>query len=386
MSCLREHFVSSKTLSAARITFFISGIGMGAWAPLVPFARDRASLDEASLGMLLFCLGAGSMLMMPFVGRVAGRIGCRNTMLLACVGIAISLVGLSMAGSFWLLVAFLLLFGASVGTADVNMNLQGSVVERHLGKSLMSGFHGLFSVGNIFSAVVLSGLLWCGLSPTAAIGVLIVLCATMLAYFAKHMLPYAESERAEGKSKVSGLAILLGGLCFVAFLVEGSMLDWSAVFLKSFRDVPASNAAIGYAAFSTMMAVGRLTGDRVVGWLGAKRVLVLGALLAIAGMTLAVAVNDALVSVLGFVMVGAGLSNLVPIFCSRAGRQTDMPVGQALATVNAIGYAGILMGPALIGFVAHLTSLSIALVITGLLLLSVLITSKTVSYEITDQR
>ncbi|QXW42873.1 MFS transporter [Pseudomonas amygdali] len=380
MNNVEQSFFTSKTLSASRLTFFLAGAGMGAWAPLVPFAKDRAQIGEAELGLLLLCLGTGSMCMMPFVARLANRIGCRRTVYLASGFTAVGLIGLSTVASYWALLAFLFLFGAAVGTADVNMNLQGSLVERHHKKQMMSGFHGLFSVGNIVSAAAVSMMLWLGLSPVQSIAVLVICGGGVLLAYGRHMLPFAELEGAPAKAKPTRLVLLLGILCFIAFLVEGSMLDWSAVYLASSRDVKSSIAGVGYVAFSLMMAVGRLAGDWIVARLGSCAVLLCGSLLAIAGMTLAVSVENWLVSVLGFVVVGVGISNLVPIFCSKAGHQTVMPVAQALAIINAIGYLGILMGPAVIGLVAHKTSLGFSLMLTALLLLLISISAKAASY------
>ncbi|QVX16695.1 MFS transporter [Pseudomonas congelans] len=354
---------------------------MGAWAPLVPFAKERAQIGEAELGLLLLGLGTGAMCMMPFVARLANRVGCRSTVYLASAFTAVGLVGLATATSYWVLLAFLLLFGAAIATADVNMNLQGSLVERHHGKQMMSGFHGLFSVGNIFSAGTISLLLWLGLNPIQSIVILALGLGMALLYFGRYMLPFAELEGAPAKTKPTKLVLLLGALCFIAFLVEGSMLDWSAVYLTSNRDMEPSIAGIGYAAFSVTMAVGRLLGDWIVSKLGSRAVLLVGSVLAMGGMALAVGIDHWIVSVLGFVLVGLGISNLVPIFCSKAGHQTAMPVAQALAIINAIGYLGILMGPAAIGFIAHATSLSLSLLLTSASLILVLCSAKIASYK-----
>ncbi|WP_240356805.1 MFS transporter [Pseudomonas sp. 15A4] len=172
---------------------------MGAWAPLVPFAKERAQIGEAELGLLLLGLGTGAMCMMPFVARLANRVGCRSTVYLVSAFTAIGLVGLATATSYWMLLAFLLLFGAAIATADVNMNLQGSLVERHHGKQMMSGFHGLFSVGNIFSAGTISLLLWLGLNPVQSIVILALGLGAALLSFGRHMLPFAELEGAPAK-------------------------------------------------------------------------------------------------------------------------------------------------------------------------------------------
>jgi MFS family permease len=376
MSIIQDRLFSRKTLSACRLAFFLSGAGMGAWAPLVPYARERADISEGQLGLLLLCLGTGSMLMMPFVGRLAHRIGCRNTMYLASVGIAASLLALAVVPSYWQLVVALLLFGASIGTADVNMNLQGAMVEQHYNRPMMSGFHGLFSAGTIFSAALVSVSLWLGLTPVQAIGTLLLAGTLALVTVGRNMLPFATLEAKTRRSRPTGFIVLLGVLCFIAFLVEGSMLDWSAVFLNSERNMPMDIAGIGYAAFSVTMAAGRLSGDVLVARFGTRLLLVAGSAIGLAGMAAAIVLDHWLASVIGFVLVGAGIANLVPIFCSCVGRQRQMAVAQGLAIMNSIGYMGILMGPALIGFLAHVTSLSVALMAAASLLCVVLCCSK----------
>ena len=179
-------------------------------------------------------------------------------------------------------------------------------------------------------------------------------------------------------AKPTPYVLLLGVLCLIAFLVEGSMLDWSAVFLNTVRGMDISHSGIGFALFSVTMAIGRLSGDWLVPKLTERVVLLGGGCVALVGVMIAILVDNPFATLAGFVLIGAGIANLVPVYCSAAGKQGAMPVAMALSTVNAIGYLGILMGPAVIGFVAHLTTLSIALLLTGILLVFVIATSRTV--------
>jgi len=380
MNALTDDFytISRRNLVACRTAFFLPGVAMGAWAPLVPFARERAGIGDGELGILLLCLGTGSLCMMPFVAKIVSKVGCRATMITALLGAIISLMFLASVSQFSLLVVFLLIFGACLGTADVTMNLQGSIVERGLGRSMMSGFHGLFSVGNIVSALVVSGLLWCGLSPVEAVFALVALVIALLLGVGRHMLPYGEGSGGSMFAKPTPYVLLLGVLCLIAFLVEGSMLDWSAVFLNTVRGMDISHSGIGFALFSVTMAIGRLSGDWLVPKLTERVVLLGGGCVALVGVMIAILVDNPFATLAGFVLIGAGIANLVPVYCSAAGKQGAMPVAMALSTVNAIGYLGILMGPAVIGFVAHLTTLSIALLLTGILLVFVIATSRTV--------
>lgn len=372
MSSFDTSPISARNLIACRLTFLLSGAAMGAWAPLVPYVRERAGIQNAELGLLLLCLGCGSMVMMPVAGWLVSRIGCRRAIVLAGTAVALSLVFLASVSSFAALVAFLLLFGAAVGTADVTMNIQGVIVERAYGRSMMSGFHGLFSLGCILSAASLSGLLWLGASPLQAVGALLLAGIVALLYYGNSLLPYGEGGASSPLIRPSAEILLLGGLCFIAFLVEGALLDWSAVFLTTARDVDKAQAGLGYAFFSLTMATGRLCGDRIVNRLGDRSVLIAGSLLAMSGMGIAVILEHWYFALLGFVLVGAGISNMVPVFCSLAGRQQHMPVGMAIAAMTGIGYLGVLLGPAFIGAVAHLSNLSLALAGSAGLLLIVM--------------
>lgn len=374
----RPFAITRNNLAACRIAFLLSGVSMGAWAPLVPFARERAGIGDGQLGLLLLCLGSGSMCMMPFVAKLVSKVGCRAALITAISGAMACLLALAAVSEFSMLVLFLLCFGAFMGTADVTMNLQGSMVERGLARTMMSGFHGLFSVGNIVSALLVSGLLALGLSPLIAVAVLAGLVLLLLMTVGRSMLAYGEGAGSPMLTRPSGYVLLLGVLCLIAFLVEGSMLDWSAVFLTTARGMDINQAGLGYALFSVTMAAGRLSGDWLVPRLGERRVLVGGSALAMSGMLLAVLVDSQWMTLVGFVLVGAGTANLVPVYCSAVGRQSVVPVALALSTVNAIGYLGILMGPAIIGFVAHLSSLSVALLLSGGLLVLVMLTSATV--------
>jgi MFS family permease len=165
--------------------------------------------------------------------------------------------------------------------------------------------------------------------------------------------------------------LLIGLLCFVAFLAEGAMLDWGAVFLTSVRGMQSAYGGLGYAAFSLTMTIGRLTGDRVVRKHGGTNVVTLGALSAVAGFALATLVSDWRTALFGYALVGVGCSNIVPVLYTSVGRQADMPEHAAVSAITAFGYAGILAGPGAIGLVAHLASLSAAFLIIALLLVGV---------------
>ncbi len=364
--------IGPKQRLSTRLAFLTAGLAMAAWAPLVPYVKARLGLGEAELGLLLLCLGVGSLLAMPLTGLLAARLGCRRVVLIAGGLATVLLPCLSLAVSPWQLAIALFLFGAAIGTLDVAMNIQAVMVEKASGGALMSGFHGMFSVGGFVGAGGMALLLWSGLSPFWASVAAAVIVATVLAAASPHLLREPEP-RTAGKLFVlpHGAVIFIGVLCFIVFLVEGAILDWSALFLTATRGLDASQGGLGYAAFAIAMTSGRLTGDRIVRRFGGKRVLLLGGLFAAAGFFVAIFAPTASVALFGFVLVGLGASNIVPILFSAAGSQTAMPASLAIAAITTIGYAGILAGPALIGFVAHATSLSVAFAGLGCALLLV---------------
>ena len=347
---------------STRLAFLVAGLAMSAWAPLVPYAKARIGLDEGGLGLLLLCLGGGSLLAMPLTGVLSLRFGCRAVILWAGALTCLLLPGLACAPSAPLLALNLFVFGAAIGTLDVAMNVQAVIVERDSGGALMSGFHGLFSVGGFVGAGSMALMLWGGLAPLAAAAVLAFVSALLLAGAAPYLLREPDHAGAGGPLFVMphGAVIFIGVLCFIVFLAEGAMLDWSALFLTGARGLDAGRGGLGYAAFASAMTLGRLTGDRVVGRLGGKRVLLLGGACAAAGFLFAVLAPSAGAALLGFVLIGLGASNIVPILFSAAGRQKAMPAGLAISAITTIGYAGILAGPAIIGFVARAASLNVA--------------------------
>ena len=365
---------------STRVAFFIAGFGISAWAPLIPYAKDRLGIDEGVLGLLLLCLGAGSIITMPIAGALAARFGCRLMIGAATLLICASLPFLAMVASVPALVIVLLIFGAAIGTVDVVVNIQAVIVEKASGKSMMSGFHGLWSVGGFVGAGGVSGLLWAGVSPLAAVSCVIVVIVGLLLTFGRHLLPYGSEEK-DGPLFVlpKGIVLFIGFLCFIVFLAEGSMLDWSAVFLTSLRGVDFSHAGLGYSLFSVTMMIGRLSGDRVVHKFGGKKILTFGGICAASGIAIAIFIPTWIASLIGFGLLGLGASNIVPVLYSVLGRQKVMPANLAVSAVTTLGYSGILVGPALIGFIAHTTSLSFAFLVVAAMLLIVAASSRVVA-------
>jgi predicted MFS family arabinose efflux permease len=353
--------------------FFVIGFAAGAWAPLVPFAKQRLALDDGALGLALVSMGVGSIVAMPLAGALAARVGCRRVLIAAAAIACLAFPVLATTGSVPLLAAALFLFGVGIGSLDCVINVQAIAVERDGGRAMMSGFHALYSLGGFVGAGAVSALLALNV---ALLGVSLAV-ATLMALATIAATPGLLSRKAEAQhapfALPRGAVLMIGVFCFVMFLAEGSALDWSAVFLRAERHAAPAAAGLGYVAFAVTMTSGRLVGDRVVTALGLRRVAVVGALVAATGLAFATLAPGWIAPVIGYALLGAGCSNIVPALFTAIGRQTDMPESQAVPAVSVLGYAGILAGPAAIGLVASATSLTAALLAVAAMLAAVAI-------------
>lgn len=361
---------------ATRAAFFMPGFAIAAWAPLVPFAKARAGLDEAMLGIVLLCLGAGSLVAMPLAGALAARQGCRRVMVAAMLAASLALPALAVAPGAVGLGLALFVFGAAIGAMDCTMNLQAVAVERESGRALMSGFHAFYSIGGFAGAAAMTALLSAGAAPLPACVAAVAVVLVLVAAACRHWRAERVGSDVPAFAWPRGSVLLIGTVCFVMFLAEGAMLDWGAVFLDQAKDMDPARAGVGYVAFSLAMTVARLSGDRVVQAIGPLRAVVAGALVAFAGFALIVLAPGAWPALGGFVLVGIGCANIVPVMFSAAGRQAAMPESLAVPAISTLGYAGVLAGPALVGFVAHGTSLQFAFWCLGAAVLGVAVATR----------
>jgi hypothetical protein len=348
------------TRLATRLSFLVAGFGMACWAPLVPFAKQRLAVDDGVLGLLLLCLGIGSVAAMLLTGALSARYGSRPIILAGGVGLAIVLPCLAIVSTPLTLGLALLGFGAALGSIDVAMNIHAVEVERAAPKPLMSGFHALFSIGGFAGSSLMTFLLSIGFSALAGTLGSALLMLIAMAIASPLLLRTAPAQEGPLFVLPHGIVLLLAVLAAITFLVEGAMLDWGALLLVGGGLVAEAKGGVGYMLFSIAMTAGRLGGDAVVARVGDRTTLIAGSLLAIAGFVVLLAAPVALLAMTGFVLIGLGASNLVPILFRRAGSQTAMPVGLAVAAITTTGYAGVLAGPAGIGFVAEIASLPAA--------------------------
>lgn len=338
---------------ATRIAFFVAGFGLACWAPLVPLAKARLEIDEGSLGLLLLCLGAGSVLTMQLTGAFISKLGARPIIVIGGVGQAILLPFLALAPTVPAMAIALFLFGGFLGLIDVSMNVHAVEVEKRGAKPLMSGFHGLFSVGGFVGALLLTAALSAQVSPVTGTIAAAALMIGAILFAAPRLIDPPQAEEASLLVVPRGIVALLALLAAITFLTEGAMLDWGALLLTGNGVLPTAQAGIGYSVFAIAMTIGRLTGDAVVARLGDRRTMFWGGLLAIVGYVVLLTAPVASMALLGFLLIGLGASNTVPVLFRQAGAQTVMPAGLAIAAVTTVGYAGVLAGPAGVGFAAQ---------------------------------
>ncbi len=349
------------------------------WAVLVPYAKANTGVNEATLGSLLLCLGMGALIAMPLTGMLTSRYGCRRVIVTALAIVMLTTPLLAIIPDPRLLAAALLLFGVGVGVTDCAMNIQAIIVERDSPQPVMSGFHGMYSVGGIAGAGAMTLLLTLGASAVVACLIIILSVILMLAASLKGLLPWANPSTGPAFAVPRGVVLLIGAICFAVFLAEGTVLDWSAVFLTEVRGVPESLGGLGFTCFAVAMTIFRLTGDRLIARTGALRAVVGGAIVAAVGFALVTFVPQWQLSLVGYVLVGAGCANIVPVMFSAVGRQTRMPQAVAVPAITTMGYLGVLAGPAIIGYMAHATSLTQAFMVIMLLMLVVAMLSVTVT-------
>ena len=360
MGDTRKKEIGMCEVHAARAFFFIGGFGTATWAPLVPLLRERLMVGDDVLGMLLLCIGVGSLLTMPLSGALAMRLGCRRVVMTASILFAAILLLVSCVDALSLAVPIVLIFGAVMGCIDVVVNIVAVLVEKGIGRRIMSGMHAFWSLGGFAGAGLYGvwvGLL--GLTPFQSTAIAAGLILLLTVVFGRHLIPYGGGSGAL-LALPRGIIVFVGMTAFIAFLSEGAVMDWGGVYLTTVRGMDLALAGTGYSVFSAAMLTMRFLGDRVVQRIGALSVAVGGALLAFGGILLVMfAPVDALLYV-GFFAIGIGSANIVPVFFSLMGRQNVMPVSAAVSAVSTMGYLGILAGPAAIGFVSSLTTLQTA--------------------------
>jgi len=347
---------------AVAAMFLVNGFVMGAWAPQIPLLLPRHGIGEAVMGLLILGLGIGAVGAMMFAGRLIQRFGSVPVVLGFACALVTVLPAIVLAPSLPLLALAMVAFGALAGSMDVAMNANAVEVERGLGRAIMSSSHGFWSLGG-FLGGSLGGLALAAFGPVAqAFGVAGVI-ALVIAGAARFLWRAAPPPRDTGTTPAeTGTAPgaagrieiwILGLVALLCMVPEGAIMDWSALYLTQELSLPAAASGLGFALFSGCMAVMRFAGDTIRNRLGAVRTLRVSALVAAGALVGAALAPGMGLALAAFALAGLGIANTVPILFSAAGNLRGMSPGAGLATVTMIGYAGILVAPSSIGFIAE---------------------------------
>lgn len=359
---------------AVTVYFALTGAGLATWTARIPEIKRDLGLDDGQVTLALFSVAAGSVLAMQVAGRLADRFGSERVMGPAGVLLAASLLVPGFAGSLPVLLAGLLAFGAGHGTVDVSMNAQALLVQRRYGRPIVSTFHAMFSVGGLLGAGAgaLAAHLGIGVGTHFAVvaavtGVLLVVARRALVE-SEHV---RSGPQARGGRGVPGAIVFLGVLAFFCSLGEGSMADWSPLYLSDVLDSGPAVAAVGYAVFSAAMATFRFLGDRLVSRFGPVALVRGCGLIAGVGLGAALLVHQEVAAIIGFGLFGVGLSCIIPQVFNAAGSRDPSRSARDLAQVSTLGYGGLLAGPVVIGLVTQSFGLTVGLAVPAALALLV---------------
>ena len=343
---------------AVAAIFFASGLTFASWASRIPEVQAMHHLSNGELGGVLFALPAGSLISLPLWGWMIAKYGSK-TMLLSGISLYVLLLLLiSLAGSIGQLWVILFLFGMIGNLCNIAVNTQAVGVEKLYGRSIMAGFHAIWSLAGFTGAAV--GNLLIAFNATLFLHFLVIgILATLLVIVVNTRLLQgdAQTQSASFIVRPNKELWLLGLIAFCCMACEGAMFDWTGVYFQKVVNVPRQLVALGYTAFMSTMAGGRFLGDWIITRLGKRQVLQASGLLIFSGLLLAVLFPFLLFAILGFMLVGLGVSSVIPVVYSAAGNTQNLAPSVALATVSSIGFIGFLIGPPIIGFIAEILSL-----------------------------
>ncbi len=361
------------------LIFLVHGLIVSTWASRIPAIQSGLHLAPGALGLTLLAAALGAICSMPLTGWIIDREGSGPLTTQSTLAFCAVLPLLALASSPAMLAGALFLFGFAAGAMDVGMNAQAVAVEERQGRSMMASFHALFSTGGMAGAALGGAVASLNVSPLVHFACAALALAILGMISARNLLPdhHHPASPPSFAGHVPKAVVGLAAIAFTFFMAEGAIADWSAIYLREFQSAGPGRAAMGYAAFSVTMAIGRFLGDRVIDRLGRRRTLEVFSLIAAAGLALALAAPRFSIALAGFAMVGAGCCVIVPVAFAAAGRVPGLSKGAAMAAVTGLGYAGLVLGPPLIGFLAEAFTLRYALILVVLLCASGFLLART---------
>ena len=354
--------------TAISLYFFFAGLIFSSWASRIPDVKDVFALNEAELGAVLFMLPLGALLALPVAGWVVHRLGSKRASVGSLLLYTVLLFLISKAHSVLSISIVLFLFGIIGNFANIAMNTQGLSVQHKLKKPILSGLHAMWSLGAFLAAAITGWTMSVGYSMEMHFGMIALAAAGVTLFFSFSLI---QDVAGELRQKVFALPnrglLLMGVICFCVAMSEGAMADWSSLYYRQVVHELNKVSTVGYTAFALCMALGRFFGDRLLQALGYSSVLKLNGILVLIGMGLALAINSPVAVIIGFALVGLGVSSVIPIVYMLSAKSKSMAPSAAIAAVSSIGFLGFLFGPPIIGFIAQETGLRLALSIVAFL-------------------
>jgi MFS family permease len=354
---------------AVSLFYFGMGLCFSSWASRIPTIKTALHLSDGELGTILFALPVGQLTMMFFSGKLVTRFGSHRILPFAILMYAFSLTNIGLAVNAWQLALALVSFGIFGNLTNISINTQGVYTEGLFKRTIMSSFHGMWSLAGFTGALV--GLAMLALKMTTYSHFLIVAFVVLLliAINFKYLIKAKEIIRPEKKKrfrKPDKSLILLGIIGFCSMASEGIMFDWSGVYFKDIVKAPGPLIVVGYTSFMIMMASGRFFGDRLINKFGRKKVMQISGVMISSGLFMAVFFPYIIPCTVAFMVVGLGVSTIVPTLYSIAGKHPTIPTGEALTAVSSVSFLGFLMGPPVIGYIAELFSLRFSFAFIGI--------------------
>jgi len=359
--------------------FMVMGLLIGAWVPHVPLIKEHLAVGPGIFGLALLSIAGGAVLAMPTAGVLINRFGSAMMTRVTGVLFCLAFLGPVLAPSLTAFVFGGLLMGMCIGSMDVSMNAHAIAIEKSLRRPVLSMLHGVYSLGCVCGAF-LGGYLIDVLGGASQAFVMAALCLAIQLGAARFFLPGSVDKGLSGTHFAwpTKATIGLGLLCYLALMIEGSVIDWAAILMREKFLVEAGVAAMGFATYQGGMALSRFTGDWIRLKAGAVPMVFVSALLTALGTALGLLAHTPSLAILAFSLAGIGIGNIAPVMFAGGGRLEPTAPGRGIAAVTTLGYTGFLSGPPLIGFVAQVTSLNAALFLTVLAALIIAIFARAV--------
>lgn len=361
-----KHFAGRRmTRFCINIYFFMFGFLFATWASRIPAIQQNLHLDEAGLGAVLLAMPVGSFLAVPFSGYFSSAFGSRKVCIMSGISYCILLIAIGVVNVVWLLAVILFLFGAAANILNIAINTQAIALEKHYSKTIISSFHGVWSVAGLVAAAVGTVLIAHSVSVIVhffVIGVFSAICM-FTAFFQLYPDHGGVKEIRKIFTRPNKALWLLGVIAFSSLICQGAMFDWSGVYFKKVLNAPKAYIGFGYTAFMASMTGIRFLTDWITYHIGFRRIIIICGFFAVAGLVITILLPSVLFSTIGMFLVGVGVSPTVPLVFSAAGKLEKLSPPVAIAAVSSIGMVGLLIGPPFIGFVAAASSLKVSFAI-----------------------